>query len=107
MEISTVSEDKILPILHIREKSGPRQQPRLVRKGITVAFLATLAENPDWPIDRICDEYGLTRGEVYAAWSYYFDHQPEIEFIEENESFQGGITAKEFVARKPKEKKTD
>ena len=38
--------------------------------------------------DEISAEYGLTLAEIYAALSYYFDHQDEInESIREGEVF--------------------
>lgn len=53
--------------------------PRTARLGITVAFLSTFLDDPDWPVERISAEYGLTPAEIHAAWSYYYDHKDEID----------------------------
>lgn len=52
---------------------------RVIGKGITVEFLSRLIDDPEWPMERICDGYGLTPAEVYAAWSFYYDHKAEID----------------------------
>ncbi len=69
---------KILPIIHIEEKPDSGK-PRIIGKGVTVQFLAQMLGKSEWPVERICEEFGLTPAEVYAAWSYYYDHQEEIE----------------------------
>ena len=30
-------------------------------------------------MQRICENYNLTLAEVYAAWSFYTDHQAEVD----------------------------
>lgn len=47
--------------------------------GITVAFLSRFIDDPEWPVERIISEYRLTPAQIYVAWSYYYDHQDEIE----------------------------
>jgi uncharacterized protein (DUF433 family) len=69
----------ILPINHIASDPGYRGgKPRIARNGITVAFLAGYLSS-DTPVDEICRLHDLTRGELYAAWSYYYDHKTEID----------------------------
>lgn len=67
----------IVPIEHIViDELGT---VRVKRAGITVAFLSTLINDPEWPMERILENYEITPAEVYAAWSYYYDHKEEIE----------------------------
>jgi uncharacterized protein (DUF433 family) len=73
-----MSDGTPLPIYHIEAKPGSGT-PRIAGKGVTVAFVAHLIENPEWNIRRICEEYDLSPGQVYAALSYYADHQEAIE----------------------------
>jgi uncharacterized protein (DUF433 family) len=69
----------VLPITHIASDPGHRGgKPRIARKGITVEFLAGYL-NSDTTVEDICRLHDLTPGEVYAAWSYYYDHQEEID----------------------------
>jgi len=46
--------------------------------------------DPEWSVDRICEEYDLTPAQVYAAWLYYYDHKEEIdkEIVEDNEAYE-------------------
>lgn len=69
---------KILLIEHI-EAEPSTGKPRVAGKGITVAFLSTLIDDPAWPMSRICENYELTPAQIHAAWSYYYDHQEEID----------------------------
>jgi uncharacterized protein (DUF433 family) len=69
---------EIMPINYI-EKKPNSDKYRIVGKGVTVEFLSTFIDDPDWPMNRICDNYNLTPAEVYAAWSFYADHQVEID----------------------------
>lgn len=69
---------RILPIAHL-EKDPHSGKPRVAGSGITVAFLSTLMDDPEWPVEQICQEFDLTPAQVYAAWSYYSDHQEEID----------------------------
>ena len=78
-------ESKILYIDHIEVKPGS-DKPRIKGHGITVAFLSTFMDDPEWTVQRICEGYNLTPAQVYAAWSYYSDHKDEIDrAIEEGE----------------------
>lgn len=54
-------------------------RPHLVGRHITVADVAVWHERMGLSADRICDEYGLTLGEVHAALAYYFDHKRGID----------------------------
>ena len=51
----------------------------IIGKGVTVEFLSRLIDDPEWPVERICANYSLTPAEVYAAWSFYYDHKEEID----------------------------
>ena len=68
----------VIPINHIERKPHSRKY-RIVGKGVTVEFLSRLINDPEWPVARICENYGLTPAEVHAAWAFYYDHQDEIE----------------------------
>lgn len=67
-----------MPIEHIIIREGSRI-PRTRRHRIPVFLLGSMIDDPKWPIERICEQYDLTAGEVYAAWSYYSDHKEEID----------------------------
>jgi uncharacterized protein (DUF433 family) len=67
--------DKVLPITHVRKSNFGT--PKV--GGITVAFLSCFIDDPEWPVERITSEYRLTPAQIHAAWSYYYDHQDEIE----------------------------
>jgi len=68
----------IIPINHIERKPNSDQY-RVVSKWVTVEFLSRLIDNVEWPVDRICQAYGLTPAEVYSAWAFYYDHKQEID----------------------------
>jgi len=71
--------DRVLvPINHIERKPNSKKY-RIVGKGVTVEFLAQFIDDPEWPVRRICENYGLTPGEVFAAWAFYSDHKDEID----------------------------
>ena len=61
------------------ERKPDSQKYRIVDKGITVEFLSRLLGDLDWPVSRICENYGLTPAEVHAAWAFYYDHKDEID----------------------------
>lgn len=73
-----MTKARILPIEHIEAKPGSGK-PRVRGAGVTVELLHWFIHDPEWPVERICQEYGLTPGQVYAAWSYYEDHKAEID----------------------------
>ena len=63
-------------------------KPRIKGHRITVQNIAIWHERMGKSADEISAEYGLTLAEIYAALSYYFDHQDEInESIREGEAF--------------------
>lgn len=61
------------------ERKPQSEHYRIVGKGITVEFVSRLITDPEWPVDRICDEYGLTPAEVHAAGLFYYEHKDEID----------------------------
>jgi uncharacterized protein (DUF433 family) len=81
-----MTDQVVVPINHIVRKPGSGKY-RIAGKGVTVEFLAQFLDDPEWPVERLCQNYGLTPGEVFAAWSFYHDHRAEIErHIESSES---------------------
>ena len=69
---------KPLAIEHIEAKPGTGT-PRIAGKGVRVDFVAHLVLTHKLDMDYICEQYDLTPGEVYAALSYYADHEEELE----------------------------
>ena len=67
-----------IPITYI-ERKPDSEHYRVIGKGVTVAFLSTLIDHPEWTVDHICANYNLTPAEVHAAWAFYYDHQVEID----------------------------
>jgi uncharacterized protein (DUF433 family) len=65
-------------INHI-ERKPDSDYYRVIGKGVTVEFLSRLIDDPEWSVERICQNYNLTPAEVYAAWSFYYDHKEEID----------------------------
>jgi uncharacterized protein (DUF433 family) len=68
----------IVPINYI-ERKPDSDKYRIVGKGVTVDFLSLFINDPEWDIGRIEAEYGVTPSEIHAAWSFYYDHQAEID----------------------------
>jgi uncharacterized protein (DUF433 family) len=68
----------IIPINYIERKPNSDKY-RIVNKGVTVEFLAQFINDPEWSIERICENYNLTPAEVHSAWAFYYDHQDEID----------------------------
>lgn len=54
-------------------------QPRIQGTRITVKFLATMIDHPQWPMEAICENFNLEPAQVHAAWAYYYHHRAEIE----------------------------
>jgi uncharacterized protein (DUF433 family) len=54
-------------------------KPRIQGRRLTVHFLATFLNDPEWTADKLAAAYDLTPAQVYAAWSYYYDHKDEID----------------------------
>ena len=67
--------EQTLPITHVKKSQWGT--PKV--GGVTVAFLSTFLNDPEWPVARICAEYELSPAEVHAGWSYYYDHQDDID----------------------------
>jgi len=47
--------------------------------GIKVSEIVLWHRDSQWPAEKIAEQLELTMAEVYAALSYYFDHQREID----------------------------
>ena len=81
----------IVPILdkHIEVTPGVvGGKPRIRSHRITVQNIVIWHERMGKSVDEISAEYDLTLAEIYAALSYYFDHQEEInQSIRESEAF--------------------
>lgn len=73
-----MTDSIIIPINHIERKPNSEYY-RVVGKGVTVEFLSRLIDDPEWSVERICENYGLSPAEVHAAWAFYYDHQAEID----------------------------
>lgn len=73
-----MSDSVAIPINYI-ERKPDSDYYRIIGKGVTVEFLSCLIDDPEWPMERICGNYGLTPAEVYAAWSFYYDYKAEID----------------------------
>ena len=73
-----MSNSVIIPLNYIERKPNSDYY-RVVGKGVTVEFLSRLIVDPEWDVERICENYELTPAEVYAAWSFYYDHKEEID----------------------------
>ncbi|MBC8098302.1 MAG: DUF433 domain-containing protein [Armatimonadetes bacterium] len=86
-----------IPTNHIERKPNSRKY-RVVDKGVTVEFLAVLINDPRWTVARICENYGLTPAEVYAAWSFYHDRQAEIDQTLADERQTTPITPEQSAA---------
>src|SRR5690606_11821700 len=69
---------EIIPILHIERKPNSAKY-RVIGKGITVEFLSLFLNDPEWTVERICEDYDLTPAEVHAAWAFYYDHKAAID----------------------------
>lgn len=68
----------IIPINYI-ERKPDSDKYRIRGKGVTVEFLAQFINDPEWTVERICENYNLTPAEVHSAWAFYYDHQIEID----------------------------
>ena len=53
-------------------------KPHIAGKGITVQHIAAL-HNLGWSVKDLSEEFEITAGQVYAALSYYADHQDDID----------------------------
>lgn len=82
------------------ERKPDSEYYRVVRKGVTVEFLSRLINDPEWTVDRIRENYGLTPAEVHAAWAFYYDHQEEIDQRLENAAKQHEALAQADAKRR-------
>ena len=71
-------QNTIIPITYIERKPDSVKY-RIVGKGVTVEFLSSFIDDPHWPVEHIAEQYNLTPAEIYAAWSFYYDHKSEID----------------------------
>ena len=67
----------LTPIKHIDFKANGK--PILAGTRLSIEFLAAFVDDPEWSVERLCETYALTPGQVYAAWSFYYDHKEEID----------------------------
>ena len=68
-----------LAIEHIVCASGKHSgKPYIAGTGMTVQHVAAL-HNCGWTVQDLIEEFEVTAGQVYAALSYYADHQEEID----------------------------
>jgi uncharacterized protein (DUF433 family) len=94
-----MSDAVIIPINYIERKANSDQY-RIVGKGVTVEFLSRLIDDPQWSVERICANYGLTPAEVHAAWAFYYDHQAEIDQRVDADAVQQIAAAEGDTARR-------
>lgn len=76
--MTALRENTIIPIRYIERKPDSAFY-RVTGKGVTVEFLVGFIGDSNWTVEQICEGWGLTPAEVYAAWSFYYDHQVEID----------------------------
>jgi uncharacterized protein (DUF433 family) len=90
---------EIIPINYIERKLNSKKY-KIVGSRLTVDFLSLFIDDPEWPVERISENYSLTPAEIYAAWSFYYDHKDEIDahIAEQNADFEAH--ADESRARK-------
>ena len=84
---------------HIAIKNGV---PVVIGTAFKVADVAAIYVFGESPIDWIVENYPLTRAQIHAALSYYYDHQDEIQqHWREVEQLarEIGISAEEGIAR--------
>lgn len=89
---------EIIPI-NIIERKPNSSHYRVVGKGVTVAFLSRLLNDPTWTVPRICDNFNLTPAEVHAAWAFYYAHQAEIDHLVEASATDHHAAAQADAAR--------
>lgn len=94
-----MTDSIIIPINYIERKPNSEYY-RIVGKGVTVEFLSRLLNDPEWSMERICENFGLTPAEVHAAWAFYYDHQDEIDRRLEAASSEHEVAAHADKARR-------
>jgi len=74
---------------HIGFKPGT-DTPTIAGRRLSVKFMTIFLNDPEWPVERICEEYNLTPSQVYSAWAYYYDHKEEIDraIAEDDEAYK-------------------
>lgn len=102
----------VLPIEHIistPDKMGG--SPRIAGTRIRVQDVADQFIQ-DIPIDEMAEDFGVTRAQIFAALSYYYDHRDEIEAdiqrqIERADKFlaEGHATTTDDLRRRIEERK--
>jgi uncharacterized protein (DUF433 family) len=60
-------------------------KPRIAGRRITVQNIVVWHIHLGRSVDEIAQEYDLNLAQIYAALTYYFDHQQEIEASLQNE----------------------
>jgi uncharacterized protein (DUF433 family) len=99
------SKTYVLPIEHI-EYNPTKRRAMVAGTRLSVAFMATFLRDPEWTVERIVENYPfLNPAQIYAAWSYYYDHQEDIdsELREESERpWRIGVDASEYFAERAK-----
>jgi len=53
--------------------------PRIAHKGIKIGFIVDWIVNRGWTFETVMSDYDLTRSEIHAALSYYYDHKDAID----------------------------
>lgn len=68
-------------------------KPRIDGHRIGVNHIVTWRYNMDWSVERIMEQFTLTRDEVQAALDYYDAHRTEIDaIIADEEAFYRQMT---------------
>lgn len=95
----------IVPITVIERKPDSNKY-RIVGKGVTVEFLVNFINDPEWTVEQICEGWGLTPEEVYAAWAFYYGHKDEIDENKRRsrEIFETLPDVREHLERKMRER---
>jgi uncharacterized protein (DUF433 family) len=70
----------ILAINHIERTAGVcGGKPRIAGRRVTVKDVVVFHNLNGWSVEQIGEELDLTPGQIYAALSFYYDHQQEID----------------------------
>jgi uncharacterized protein (DUF433 family) len=90
------------PVSHIDIREG---QARLTGRNLKVKMvISRLIHGTGATVDEVMEQYQLSRAEVYAVLSYYYEHQAAIDqFFAEEEAFaQAHIPSMDVLkARRP------
>lgn len=74
-QMNDVSSQPIETTQYIERKPNSDKY-RVIGKGVTVELLSTLI---GYDMDYVQANYNLTKAEIHAAWSFYYDHKEEID----------------------------